>query len=116
MTKFVSGYQKPSRWTYLREVYQSSDLTNTTGDFRISASIDKVKSVFIYLQRDRTNSMTANPSIFDTFKLNAGDANRNLLNCRLEYGKGVFYPELDYDSDSKARIFSDLMNYSWEKE
>ena len=27
----------------------------------------------------------------------------------------VFYPELDYDSESKTRIFSDLMNYSWEE-
>ena len=28
---------------------------------------------------------------------------------------GVFYPELDYDEESKSRIFSDLMNYSWKK-
>ena len=96
-------------------MYQRSDLTNSSGDFRISASIDKVKYVFVYLQRDKTNDMTANPYIFDTFKLNAGDDNSTLLNCRLEYGNGVFYPELDYDSDSKSRIFSDLMNYSWKK-
>ena len=38
-----------------------------------------------------------------------------LLSCRLEYGNGVFYPELDYDEESKSRIFSDLMNYSWKK-
>ena len=112
MSKFISDYQKPTKWTYLREMYQRSDLTNSSGDFRISASIDKVKYVFVYLQRDKTNDMTANPYIFDTFKLNAGDNNSTLLNCRLEYGNGVFYPELDYDSDSKSRIFSDLMNYS----
>ena len=115
MSKFLSDYQKPTKWTYLREMYQRSDLTNSSGDFRISASIDKVKYVFVYLQRDKTNDMTANPCIFDTFKLNAGDNNITLLNCRLEYGNGVFYPELDYDSDSKSRIFSDLMNYSWKK-
>ena len=108
-------YQKPTKWTYLREMYQRSDLTNSSGDFRISASIDKVKYVFVYLQRDKTNDMTGNPYIFGTFKLNAGDDNSTLLNCRLEYGNGVCYPELDYDSDSKSRIFSDLMNYSWKK-
>ena len=107
-SKFVSDYQKPTKWTYLREMYQRSDLTNSGGDFRISASI-------VYLQRDKTNDMTANPYIFDTFKLNAGDNNSTQLNCRLEYGNGVFYPELEYDSDSKSRIFSDLMNYSWKK-
>ena len=88
---------------------------NSSGDFRISASIDKVKYVFVYLQRDKTNDMTENPYIFDTLKLNAGDDNSTLLNCRLECGNGVFYPELDYDSDSKSRIFSDLMGYSWKK-
>ena len=79
-------------------MYQRSDLTNS-GDFRISANIDKVKYVFVYLQSDKTNDMTANPYIFDTFKLKAGDDNSTLLKCRLEYGNGVFYPELDYDSD-----------------
>ena len=47
--------------------------------------------------------------------LNAADNNCKLLSCRLEYGNGVFYPELDYDEESKSRIFSDLMNYSWKK-
>ena len=49
MTKFISEYQKPSKWTYLREMYQTSDTTRNSGDFRISASIDKVQHVFIYL-------------------------------------------------------------------
>ena len=115
MSKFISDFQKPSKWKYLREMYQHSDVTRNSGDFRISASIDKVRHVFIYLQRLKNNSMTANPYIYDTFKLNAADNNCKLLSCRLEYGNGVFYPELDYDEESKSRIFSDLMNYSWKK-
>ena len=39
----------------------------------------------------------------------------SLATCRLEYGNGVFYPELEYDSESMSRIFSDIMNYSWKK-
>ena len=115
MSKFISDFQKPSKWKYLREMYQHSDTTRNSGDFRISASIDRVRHVFIYLQRLKNNSMTANPYIYDTFKLNAADNNCKLLSCRLEYGNGVFYPELDYDEESKSRIFSDLMNYSWKK-
>ena len=57
--------------------------------------------------------MTNNPYIFDTFKLNAAVDNSSLAICRLEYGNSVFYPELDYDSESLSGIFSDLMNYSW---
>ena len=115
MTKFVSEYQKPSKWTNLRELYQSSDIFRNSGDFRISPSIDKVKHVFIYAQREKTNDMTENPYIFDTFKLNAGDDRSTLSTCRLEYGNGTFHPEYAYENDSKSRIFSDLMNYSWKK-
>ena len=59
--------------------------------------------------------MTENPYIFDTFKLNDNNNNSSLTTCRLEYGNGTFYPEYSYESDSKSRIFSDLMNYSWKK-
>ena len=92
MSKFVSYFQKPSKWKYLREMYKHSSPTRNSGDFRISASIDKVRHVFVYLQRLKNNNIQANPYIFDTFKLNAADANSSLLNCRLEYGYGVFYP------------------------
>ena len=116
MTKFVSEFQKPSRWTNLRELYISSASTQqTSGDFRISPSIDRVKHVFVYAQRDNNSIITENPYIFDTFKLNAGNNNSSLTTCRLEYGNGTFYPEYSYESDSKSRIFSDLMNYSWKK-
>ena len=116
MSKFVSEYQKPSKWPNLRELYQSSDVFRNSGDFRISPSIDKVKHVFIYAQREKTNDMTENPYIFDTFKLNAADNDSTISTCRLEYGNGTFYPEYAYESDSKSRIFSDLMNYSWKKD
>ena len=116
MTKFISDFQKPSKWKYLREMYQHSDVTRNSGDFRISASIDKVRHVFVYLQRLKNNNMRANPYIYDTFNITgANPAVTWLSTCRLEYGNGVFYPELDYDQESKSRIFSDLMNYSWKK-
>ena len=116
MTKFVSEFQKPSRWTNLRELYISSANTRqTSGDFRISPSIDRVKHVFVYAQRANNSIITQNPYIFDTFKLNDNNDNSSLTTCRLEYGNGTFYPEYSYESDSKSRIFSDLMNYSWKK-
>ena len=116
MTKFISDFQKPSKWKYLREMYQHSNVTRNSGDFQISASIDKVRHVFVYLQRLKNNNMRANPYIYDTFNITgANPAVTWLLSCRLEYGKGVFYPQLDYDYESKSRIFSDLMNYSWKK-
>ena len=67
-----------------------------------------MKHVFIYAQREKNNDMTENPYIFDTFKLNAANDNSSIATCHLEYGNA-------YESDSKSRIFSDLMNFSRKK-
>ena len=47
MSKFVSDFQKPSKWKYLREMYEHSNPTRNSGDFRISTSIDKVRHVLL---------------------------------------------------------------------
>ena len=39
----------------------------------------------------------------------------SLSNCRLEYGNAIFYPETEYESKSKVRIFNDLMAYAMRK-
>ena len=91
MSKFVSEFKKPSKWTYLREMYQVSDIKRNSGDFRISASIDHVRHVFIFLQRLKTNAMTQNPYLFATFNITGADPLVSYLNtCRLEYGNGVY--------------------------
>ena len=48
-------------------------------------------------------------------RLNEADGNSSLSSCRLEYGNNVYYPELEYDGDSKMRIFNDLMSYAFRK-
>ena len=117
--KFVDDYYKPSTWNYSREMYQVSAPTHSSGFFQISSSIDNVTDIFIYLQRAKTNNADENPYLFDTFKLDSADnaaANhRYLTTCRLEYGNGIFYPETEYDSESKVRIFNDLMSYGMRK-
>ena len=117
--KFVNSFLTKTSWTYHREMHEVSAPTHSTGFFQISSSIDNVKAIFVYLQRAKTNDANANPYIFDTFKLDSADnaaANlRTITTCRLEYGNGVFYPETEYDSESKVRIFNDLMSYAMRK-
>ena len=110
--EFVKEYLKPSTWKYKREMYQVSGPSRSSGFFQISSSIENVKAVFVYLQRAKTDNASANPYIFDTYKLNVADAASSLTTCRLEYGNGIFYPETEYDSESKVRIFNDLMSYA----
>ena len=117
--KFISSYLTTSSWKYNRETYNVSGVTRNSGFFQISPSIDNVKHVFVYLQRQKTNNMAHNPYLFDTYKLqvaaNDGNVDRYLTTCRLEYGNGIYYPETEYDSESKVRIFNDLMSYAMRK-
>ena len=43
------------------------------------------------------------------------NGNGKLSNRRLEYGNGVFYPETEYDTDFKLRIYNDLMSNTMRK-
>ena len=115
--KFVSSFLKETQWKYMRERYNVSAPTNTSGFFQISSSIDNVKHIFVYLKnsyRDENEHRQAENSPFtmNTFSLPGG---ASLNNCRLEYGNGVFYPETEYDSESKVRIFNDVMAYAMRK-
>ena len=114
--KFVSSFLKETRWKYLMEMYIASHPTQSSGFFQISASIDNVKHIFVYLKRTNDNAKEEDsPYLMNTFKLNAADANSSLSNCRLEYGNGDFYPETEYDTESKVRIFQDVMAYAMRK-
>ena len=116
MTKYISEFQKPSTWKYLREKHFASAVTRNAVDYRIDSSIINTQHVFVYLQRIKTNEIQQNPYLFDTFNITKADpAVTWLSTCRLEYGDGVFYPEVGYEESSKIRIFTDLMAYSWKE-
>ena len=93
--KFTESFLTKKSWTYRRELYQVSGERQSSGYFQISASIDNVKAVFLYLQRVKTDNANVNPYIFDPFKLNEADNASHLTTCRLECGNGVFYPETE---------------------
>ena len=90
MTKYISEFQKPSKWKYLGEKNFASAVTRNAVDWRIDSSIINAQHVFVYLQRLKTNEIQQNPYLFDTFNITgAGPAVTWLSICRLEYGDGV---------------------------
>lgn len=101
----------------MREMYEVSAPTQASGFFQISARIDNVKHILFYLKnsyRDNNGDRHAelSPYLINTFALERG---ATLSNCRLEFGNGVFYPETEYDNESRVRIFNDLMAYAMRK-
>ena len=101
--KFVTSVLKLTQWAYMREMYVVSAPTQASGFFQISASIDNVKHIFVYLKnsyRDANEHRHAelSPYLMNNFALQGG---ATLNNRMLEYGNGVFYPETEYDNESK---------------
>ena len=118
-SSFVSEFLKPTTWTYMRDLYNQSANTQAVQNmFQISPAIDNVKHVFIYLtdgQMDQMMMKVKEHLIYLILSSSMMNANSSLSSCRLEYGNNVFYPELEYDGDSKIRIFNDLMSYAFRK-
>ena len=113
--RFISSFLEPKQWSYLREMYNESPPTKVSGYFQITPSVENVKHVFVYLKRTdppNNNNAEDSPYLMNTFKLNAADNASSLSTCKLEYGRSVFYPYLEYDAEEKALIFDDLMSYA----
>ena len=116
MTKYISEFQKPRRWKYLREKHFASAVTRNAVDYRIDSSTVNARHAFVFLQRLKRNEIEQNPHVFDTLNITGTPNAVTWLNtCRLEYGDGVFYPEVGYEETSKIRIFTDLLAYSWKE-
>ena len=82
----------------------------------LPVSISNVKHIFVYLKKSYRNAngsrrAETTPYKMETYSLDGA----SLPSCRLEYGNGIFYPETENDSDSKVRIFNDLMAYAMRK-
>ena len=109
------NFLKPAKWKFLKEtIHSSTARQDAVGMWQISPGVKNAKHVFVWLQRsNKSNSYTENPYIFDTFKLNAGDANSYLSTCRLQVGANEFIPELEYSADFKERILRDVSNFRY---
>ena len=68
----------------------------------------------IFLSIFKEQNQTMQRAIHLNMTLDRGDGSY-LTSCRLEYGNGISYPEVECDSESKVRIFNDLMSYSHRK-
>ena len=49
---FVNTFIKASQWKFLREMFEISPPTRTSDFFQISASIDNVKHIFVFLKEN----------------------------------------------------------------
>lgn len=86
MSQYIDPFMKPTTWSYLLERYDVSLPMRTSGFYQISASIENVRHVFVYLKNGYRNindhrQVENSPYTLNTFNLPGGVS---LANCRLE--------------------------------
>ena len=104
---YMSNYpdiEKPTKWTYLRELITESDsLQQRTGSITLQSGINKPRHVFVFIiNAANVNTQTANKFLYNTFAV----TNQKLTSCHLEVGTGREYPQLAYKpSTEPTRVF-----------
>ena len=93
---------------FLNNASITHSFTRAFGKNFIETAIFWQKITTLENQVSLWNVFETTPYKMDTYSLDGA----SLPNCRLEYGSAIFYPETENDSDSKVRIFNDLMAYA----
>ena len=109
------NFLRQAQRTYQKETLHliSPSRRDASGSWLITPGVKNPKHVFVFFeQTQRRNALTQN-HIFETFHLDGGDAAK-LFTCRLQY-RSKYYPKVDYASDFKTRILSNLTNFRYRK-
>ena len=109
---YTSQYLKLHKWTCEREMVERSNSTKQrVGTFKITRGKNRPRHVFIWFLNDASdNVQTANPFLYNTFNVANNCA---LVSCHFEVGNGVNYPENEYSPTSIARVFRDVLSYTY---
>ena len=107
---YLSDYLKPKTWIYQKE-HQEIKQSNATNDaFRISSGIRRPRHVFIWAVPTASYS-NQGANIF-TFGLDKVGGNRGFARAQLEINNSIYYPQLEFSSTEKSRLYRALMSYS----
>ena len=92
-------------------VERSNSTKQRVGTFKITRGKNRPRHVFIWFLNDASdNVQTANPFLYNTFNVANNCA---LVSCHFEVGNGVNYPENEYSPTSIARVFRDVLSYTY---
>ena len=107
---YLADYWKPKKWIYHKEHQEIKQSGATNDSFRISTGIRRPRHVFIWAVPTLSyNNQGAN--IF-TFGLDKVGGNRAYARAQLEMNNSIFYPQLEFSSTEKSRLYRALMSFS----
>ena len=107
---YLAEYLKPKTWTYLKEHQEIKQSKATNAAFRISTGIRRPRHVFIWAVR-ATDYNEQEKNIF-TFGLDKVGGDQGYARAQLEINNSIFYPQLEFSSTEKSRLYRALMSFS----
>ena len=107
---YLAEYLKPKKWIYHKEHQEIKQSGATNDAFRVTTGIRRPRHVFIWAVPTLSyNNQGAN--IF-TFGLDKVGGNHAYARAQLEMNNSMFYPQLEFSSTEKSRLYRALMSFS----
>ena len=107
---YLAEYLKPKTWIYHKEHQEIKQSGATNDAFRVTTGIRRPRHVFIWAVPTLSyNNQGAN--IF-TFGISNIGGNRGYARAQLEMNNSMFYPQLEFSSTEKSRLYRALMSFS----
>ena len=107
---YLEDYLKPKTWTYLKEHQEIKQSGAINDAFRISTGIRRPRHVFIWAV-PTLSYQNQGANIF-TFGIDQVGTNRGYARAQLEINNSMFYPQLEFSSTEKSRLYRALMSFS----
>ena len=107
---YLADYLKPKKWRYLKEKHAIKQTQSISDAFVISTGIRRPRHVFIWAVTTTQYGNQAG-NIFN-FGLSTIGTDQSFARAQLEINNSNYYPQLDFSSDTKSRLYRALMSYS----
>ena len=107
---YLADYLKPKKWNFLKEKLNIKQTQSLSDAFVISTGIRRPRHVFIWaVTTGQYGNQVGN--IFN-FGLSTIGGDQSFARAQLEINNSNYYPQLEYSSATKSRLYRALMTYS----
>ena len=107
---YLPDYLKPQTWRYLKEKHEMKQTQSLSDAFVITTGVRRPRHVFIWAVTTGQYGNQAG-NIFN-FGLSTSGGDQSFARAQLEINNSNYYPQLEFSSATKSRLYRVLMSYS----
>ena len=107
---YLADYLKPKKWRYLKEKHEMKQTQSLSDAFIISTGTRRPRHVFVWAVNSAQYGNQAG-NIFN-FGLSTIGGDQSFARAQLEINNSNYYPQLEFSSATKSRLYRALMSYS----